>query len=245
VTRRRAAGAAALLIGACAVALPTFASAAAAPAPVATAIRIGEHGSFTRVVVDFSRATPTRGEIVASDPDPYPDGSARIPLDGARLGARALRARGHGVSARIGPAGRGIVVRLTSAPRRFKYLGYTVLRRPGRLAIDLWKSAAPGGASGSGPRGCLALASVRATGGAVRATGAERDLFEHGLIVRLRSPAGRIVRERAATAADGRWSVRLRTPRARRQRGTLEAVALSAKDGALVCLVQVPLWFGR
>jgi hypothetical protein len=38
--------------------------------------------------------------------------------------------------------------------------------------------------------------------------------------------------------AAGRWSAKLRYRTTRRQFGTLEGVAASAKDGALACLVQ-------
>ena len=41
-----------------------------------------------------------------------------------------------------------------------------------------------------------------------------------------------------------RWSTRFRYPRRRRQTGTLEAVALSAKDGSLDCLTQVRVRLG-
>jgi hypothetical protein len=50
--------------------------------------------------------------------------------------------------------------------------------------------------------------------------------------------------ERAATAARRRWSTSFRYPRTRRRTGTLEAVALSAKDGTLDCLTQVRVRFG-
>ena len=94
------------------------------------------------------------------------------------------------------------------------------------------------------PRGCLSLRSFAVGRRSVRAAGRERDLFEHSLIVRLRRAGGRVHTERAATAANGRWSTRFRYPRTRRQTGTLEAVALSAKDGTLDCLTQVRVRFG-
>jgi hypothetical protein len=40
------------------------------------------------------------------------------------------------------------------------------------------------------------------------------------------------------------WSVSFDYPPARRQDGTLEAVALSAKDGTLDCIVQVRVRMG-
>jgi hypothetical protein len=46
------------------------------------------------------------------------------------------------------------------------------------------------------------------------------------------------------TAANSRWRSSFRYPRTRRRTGTLEAVALSAKDGTLDCLTQVRVRFG-
>jgi hypothetical protein len=60
----------------------------------------------------------------------------------------------------------------------------------------------------------------------------------------LRRADGRIHAERGVTAAARRWRAGFRFPPAQRQAGTLEAVALSAKDGTLDCLVQVRVRFG-
>ena len=63
--------------------------------------------------------------------------------------------------------------------------------------------------------------------------------------MRLRRAGGVVHRERATTAAAARrWSTTFRYPRTRRRTGTLEAVALSAKDGTLDCLTQVRVRFG-
>ena len=86
---------------------------------------------------------PKGGEIVATDPNPYADGAARIPLRRVRLGERAIGARSRGVRVRISRSGDGVAIRLAAAPKRFKYLAYEVLDRPGRLVIDLWKAGAP------------------------------------------------------------------------------------------------------
>jgi hypothetical protein len=50
--------------------------------------------------------------------------------------------------------------------------------------------------------------------------------------------SGRVLARRVMTAR-GAWSTRVRYRVGRRQAGTLEAVAESAKDGSLDCLVQV------
>jgi hypothetical protein len=68
--------------------------------------------------------------------------------------------------------------------------------------------------------------------------GRERDLFEHSFVLRVRDSAGRVVGRRIMTA-DGAWSTRVGYRVTRPQRGTLEGVADSAKDGSLVCIVQV------
>jgi hypothetical protein len=78
----------------------------------------------------------------------------------------------------------------------------------------------------------------------VSARGRARALFENSLLVRLRGAGGRVVAQQAETAARGRWSTSFRYPRKRRQTGTLEAVAQSAKDGTLECIVQVRVRLG-
>ena len=78
----------------------------------------------------------------------------------------------------------------------------------------------------------------------VTAEGRERNLFEHSLVVRLRREGGRIHRQKAETAFMRRWTTSFDYPAAPRQDGTLEAVALSAKDGTLDCLVQVRVRMG-
>jgi Immunoglobulin-like domain of bacterial spore germination len=78
----------------------------------------------------------------------------------------------------------------------------------------------------------------------VTASGTERHLFENTLVVRLRRGGGHIHEQRVETAAAERWSTQFRYPRTRRRTGTLEAVASSALDGTLDCLVQVRVRFG-
>jgi hypothetical protein len=79
----------------------------------------------------------------------------------------------------------------------------------------------------------------------VNAAGRERNLFEHSLVVRLRREDGRIHRQRAETAFQNRWSTSFNYPAIARQAATLEAVALSAKDGTLDCLVQARVLIGN
>lgn len=212
----------------------------------ATGIRIADHPGRVRVVVDFTGGRVIPGEVVASDPNPFRDGVVRLPLSRRRVRTIAAPAQGHGVSARVIQGSGRIVIRLEGAPRRFKYVGYRALSSPQRLAIDLYESGPPAPAAEirRAPDGCLSLRRFDVGRRSVIASGRERDLFEHSLVVRLRRANGRIHEQRGATAANRRWRTSFHYPRTRRRTGTLEAVALSAKDGTLDCLTQVRVRFG-
>jgi hypothetical protein len=228
------------------IAVTAPAAAPDAPPLTATAIRIADHPGFVRVVVDFGGGRVNPGEVVASDPNPFRDGVVRLPLTRPGVRSIAAPAQAHGVVARVRLASGRIVIRLAGAPRRFKYVAYRALHSPERLAIDLYESAPPAPAAEirRAPDGCLSLRRFDIARRSVFAAGRERDLFEHSLVVRLRRAGGRIHKQRAATAANSRWSSSFRYPRTRRRTGTLEAVALSAKDGTLDCLTQVRVRFG-
>lgn len=222
-------------------------TAVAGAAPLtATGIRVADHPAFVRVVVDFAGGTLLAGEVVASDPRPFGDGVVRLPLTRAGVRTAAAPVTAHGVATTVRQGAGRIVIRLAGARRRFKYVGYTALHSPERLVVDLWKSAPPSAAAEvrTAPDGCLSLRRARVTSNRVTARGRELDLFEHSLVVRLRRAGGRIAAQRAATAAAGRWSTRFAYT-AGRQAGTLEAVALSAKDGTLVCIVHIRVRLGR
>ena len=219
----------------------------ASAALTAREIRIGDHPGFVRVVVDFRGGRVEPGEIVASDPNPFADGFVRLPLTRRGVRTTADAVREHGVFARIAQtSGRRITIRLTGADRRFKYVGYFAQHTPERLVIDLLKSRPPTAAAEitRGRGGCLRLTDHTVTRDRVLAEGRERNLFEHSLVVRLRRTGGRIHRQKAETAFQRQWTTDFAYPPARRQTGTLEAVALSAKDGTLDCLVQVRVRFG-
>jgi len=219
----------------------------AAAAPLtATQIRIGDHPGFVRVVVAFTGGRVEPGEVVATDPDPFGDGFVRLPLTRSGVRTTAARVTRHGVFARIGHVPGRITIRLSGADRRFKYAGYFALHSPERLVIDLYKSRPPSDAAeiARGRGGCLTLGSHSVTRTRVTASGRERDLFEHSLVVRLRRTGGRIHRQKPETAPNRRWNTSFPYPRAARQTGTLEAVALSAKDGTLDCIVQARVRFG-
>lgn len=228
------------------VAAAVLAPAADAAPLTATGVRIADHPGSVRVVVDFTGGRVEPGEVVASDPSPFPDGVVRLPLSRRGVRTTAPPATAEGVSARIVQRSGRIVIRLRGAARRFKYAGYDALHQPERLVIDLFKSAPPGadGEVRRAPDRCLTLSGHDVRPRRVMAAGRERNLFEHSLLVRLRGADGRVVAQRGETAASRRWSTDFRYRRVRRQTGTLEAIALSAKDGTLDCLVQVRVRLG-
>ena len=228
------------------LALAAPAGGGAAPL-TATQLRVADHPGHVRVVVDFTGGRVEAGEVVASDPNPFGDGEVRLPLTRRGVRSTAAPVTAQGVTARIGGRRGRIVIRLSAADRRFKYVAYRALHTPERLAIDLVKSAPPVAAAEirRAPDGCLSLRRFAVGPRRVTAAGRERNLFEHSLVVRLRRPGGRIHDQRGETAAQRRWSTRFRYPSSARKTGTLEAVALSAKDGTLDCLVQVRVRFGR
>jgi hypothetical protein len=211
----------------------------------ATETRVGDHPGFVRAVVEFAHGTlPGPGEaLVATDPEPF-DGIAgvSVSLPGVRAKARTVRTRG--VTVRVIQRRNRITVRLSGTPHRFKYLSYFFLHNPERLVIDLWKSAPPTAAAEIRRSGCLGLTRYDVSRRRVGAAGTERNVFEHSFAVRLRAADGRVLAQHSTTSAGGRWTSFLRYPAVRRQAGTLEAVAASAKDGALSCMVQVRVTIG-
>src|SRR6266508_4300358 len=227
----------AVVVGSCCFAVLLGAQTAAAHRAVG--IRLGDHPAFVRVVVDFVQGPVEFNQVESTDPFPF-DGHATVRVDFPGISTQASPRTALGVSVRITQGANQIFVRIDAQPRRFKYLSYFVLSGPDRLVIDLWKAAPPVPAAEirRAPDRCLTLATFSVAGGRVRASGTERNLFEHGLVVRVRGSDGRIVAEKPETG-QGTWSTNFPYRVAATQPGTLEAVALSAKDGALVCIVQV------
>jgi Immunoglobulin-like domain of bacterial spore germination len=218
----------------------------ASAALTAREIRVADHPGFVRVVVDFTGGRVEPGELVATDPNPFPDGFVRLPLTRPGVRTTADPVRDEGVFARIAQGSGRITIRLTGADRRFKYVGYFALHTPERLVLDLFKARPPSDAAEilRGRRGCLRLTDHAVTRDRVTAEGRARNLFENALVVRLRRNGGRIHRQKPETAFMRRWETDFTYPPARRQTGTLEAVALSAKDGTLECIVQVRVRMG-
>jgi hypothetical protein len=227
--------------------LAAFAAIVGAAAPAAASAsmtvagaRIGAQPGFTRVVVDITGATFELNEADATDPSPA-DGRARVEIRHAGVAVRALDLSGHGVRVRVSrPAAGRAAIALTSVPGAFKYLRVSGLHNPERLVLDLYRSAPPATAAEirSAPNGCLALKSVQRSGRVFVVRGVESNVFEGSFQLVVRDARGRIVGRRTITAR-GAWrkGVGYRgvsSPQA----GTIEAVASSAKDGSLACLVQ-------
>jgi hypothetical protein len=225
-------------ITALAVALLAVAPASAS-ALTATNARIAQHPGFVRVVIDFSGGTLQINNADATDPSPA-DGTARVEVREPGISALAIDRSAAGVRVRVSQATGRLVFRLESARRAFKYLRVSGLHGPERLVLDLPSSKPPTRAAEirSGRNGCLTLTSVTADGHGFRVRGVERDLFEASFVMRVRDAAGRIVGRRIMTAR-GAWSARVAYRVTSAGVGTLEAVAASAKDGSLACLVQV------
>lgn len=121
----------------------------------ATEIRVGDHAGFVRVVIDFTGGRVLTGEAVATDPDPFDDGVARIPLARRGVQTRAEALRAHGVGVSIGQGSRRIVIHLRAAGEE-----------PGSAASGPWGDRTPAAVA----RGTIISAGDEGwpTGGATR-----------------------------------------------------------------------------
>jgi hypothetical protein len=221
----------------------SLALAHAAPAAVtATKIRIGDHPAFVRVVVDFTGGRLRSPNVEATDPRPFADGRARVRVAKPGISMHAAPRTAFGVHARLVRRTNRLVLRLSAAPHRFKYLAYVIYHRPERLVVDLWKARPPvaGAVFTSAPQGgCLSLAGWSVGRGTASAAGHEHGIFEHMFSVGLRKVGGQVARQVGVTSTGGAWSRTFGYAVTKRQRGTLEVVDLSEKDGSLACIAQV------
>lgn len=211
---------------------------ASAANPAATAIRVGNHPGFVRVVLDRS-PTPAPAEYAIDST--INDGRAIVDVPNTRIGAlRAVSASGVTVT----PIQRGstLRLRLTAAPGTFKYYGD--FRLSGRLVMDLWKTRPVYPAATRRDAGCLAIGTVSPGTGKVNAAGRAYGIFESQFSVVIRNQYGRIVGRRAPVFVNGfpggTWSTTVTYEVARRQIGTLEAVDFGGRVGEL-CLAQIPV----
>jgi hypothetical protein len=257
VTALRTASLAALAALAVAGLLALALAPRASAALTATDLRVASTPKLVRVIVDFAggRLTGLERQVDAVDPA-IADGRGLVRVNAAGITSSATPANGAGVAARI-PRRRGsIVVRIDSFAGRFKFLEYNVSVPRNVLVIDLWKATAARAATVLDD-GCLRLTRWSGTRGRGRGAGLElQPLFEHGLVLSLRAPGagGSTLAERplvatggvfrpdfSGFAVPGRWSGSTPAVGGLPRRAMLEAWAASAKDGALECLVQVPV----
>ena len=152
------------------------------------------------------------------------------PRDGTAQGARVRLSLAAANRARV---------RLTATTERFKYVRVSVLHGPEGVVIALYRAAPRSAAANisAGVNGCLKLTSVQRTGHSFRLRGSAKNLFEANFVIRVRDGLGRIVGRRIVTA-NGPWNQTFsHTGVSGPRHGTVEAVAESAKDGSLVCIV--------
>jgi hypothetical protein len=252
----------ALALAVAAGALVAAAPSAASAALTATGVSLAGRPAYEQVVVPFAGGSLTGLERQTDAVDPaVADGRAVIRVNGRGITARPVARTRAGVTARLVRRTGSILVVLDTPMSRFKFVSYAVDGSRTRLVIRLWRATVAPGARILDD-GCLRLTSWSGHGGA-RAEGRElRPLFEHALVLSLRTEGagGATVAERPLTATEGtflpdfsgyatpgRWSGRLRvtlgspggTPPG--LRAMLEAWSTSAKDGSLECLVQTPV----
>ncbi|HEY7561451.1 MAG TPA: Gmad2 immunoglobulin-like domain-containing protein [Gaiellaceae bacterium] len=216
--------------------------AGASAAVTVTGIRIGNHAPVVRVVVDFTGGNLTQRNVLAVDPEPFPDGRVQIRVHKRGIQSDSEANRRHGVLARINQGTpNALTLDIQAADHRFKYVSYNIFRSPLRLVVDLWKARppTPNAEILRGRLGCLALDSWRVRAGRATAGGTEQALFEHMFAMTLRKANGAVVKTRGVTATNGSWHRSFRYSIGHRQAGTLEVVDFSEKDGSLVCIAQV------
>jgi hypothetical protein len=198
----------------------------AASRPRATAIRIGSHAAYVRVVVDF------RGAVPDSHVEYAPGGSGRFTMMVQPARSSSLRASGAGVSARIAASSTEVRLRVSG---RSAYVAYHELSAPSRLVVDLVR---PYSAAALTVGSCFAITSVASHPGVVDVRGRVRVRpFEGQWNVVLRDRHGHVVAQRHVTGGLGAFHYQLHHSAAT-QPGDVDVYALSAKDGALSCLAR-------
>lgn len=229
-----------LRLAAFAIIVVTALPATASAALTASDVRIGAQPAFVRVVVDMTGGTARFNEVEATDAR-VADGSARVDISHTGIVVTPRDRTAQGVRARLSLATANRArVQLSAAAGRFKYVRVFVLHGPERVVIDLYRSAPPSPPAEirTGFGNCLTLTSIQRTGHTFRVRGTARDLFEANFVIRVRDARGRVVGRRIVTA-NGPWNQTVSySGVTSTQAGTVEAVADSAKDGSLVCIVQ-------
>lgn len=210
------------------LALPALAGAASHL--TATGVRIDDHPEYVQVVVHFNKKVPSR-EVEAGR---FGATAATVRLAHPGVTTQVSGGTGAGVRAALQPGTQMLLISMSFAPHRLKYLSYAVVTTRS-LAIDLWKSAPP--ASPTQTCEGLSIGSWHVSKGSVSVHGTEYHVFENQFQVAVRGTNGEVLGGKTAHGP-GSWSTTVPYTAAHRQIGTLEAVAFSAKDGAVECLVQ-------
>jgi hypothetical protein len=205
----------------------------------ATGVRYGDHSAYFRVVVDFNGKVPARQ--VELDKLNATSGAIHVAHAGGNATTvKILKGPGTGVRIALQPGTQALHIAVSFARNRFKYVSYAVVNET-HLAIDLWKSAPPTKATVTCPG--LSIQTWGVQSGVVVVSGKGRGIFENTFEVVVRGANGRVLGRRANVHArptwPGNWGARVHYKASHRQTGTLEAVALSPKDGSLACLAQV------
>jgi hypothetical protein len=205
-----------------------------AVALTATGVRIGDHATYVRVVVDFNGKLPAN----QVEFDKLTGTMATVHVAHPGIKTQVATRTGEGVRVALQPGTQALHIAASFTRNRFKYVSYGVGTGK-RLAIDLWKSAPPPAGSEFGYRDCLRIRSWHVNKGSVSASGVELPgVFENTFQVVLRGANGKVLGRRTVTHGPS-WSTKVKYTSSHRQSGTLEAVALSPKDGALACLYEL------
>jgi hypothetical protein len=203
---------------------------------------IAGHPAYVRAVIHFRGGRLGRTDAEAADPDPF-DGLSRLVVSHARIRTNVPRLSSGGISVRVIQDSGRLRVRIGTPANRFKYLAYRQVHNPERLIVDLYRSAPPSpGAQMPGmPSSCLSIANHADTGGTIQASGTANGIFENQFMLAVRDAAGKVVGQRnvAFGMTGPNWSSTVSYAVSTNQPGTLEAVDLSARDGALACLAQI------
>jgi hypothetical protein len=203
---------------------------------------IASHPAYVRAVIRFRGGRLGANDAEAADPDPF-NGLSRMVVSHAGIRTTVPEVHGLGVSVRVIRGSGRLRVRLATANGRFKYLAYRQVHAPERLIVDLYRSRPPvAGAQMPGmPNSCLSIANHADTGGTIQASGTANGIFENQFTLAVRDAAGKVVGHRnvAFGMTGPNWSSTVSYAVSTNQPGTLEAVDLSARDGALACLAQI------
>jgi hypothetical protein len=218
------------------VTLPALAG--ATPSLKATGVQVGNHRGYVNVVVDFNGKV-TAGQVGF---DRLTRTTATVHIAHPGVTARVAGATGHGVRVALQPGTQALHIAASFAPHRFKYVSYTVLGG-NRLAIDLWKTTPPRRAGVIHTCRGLTLMGFWSSNGltqTVSVSGHEHGIFENQFQLVVRGFSGAVVGRKTVHAPGkwAKWAAKVHYHVKFNQPGTVEAVAFSAKDGALECLAQ-------